>query len=384
MKKSHNLQAVPDYLNNRRNFLKGSLLLSTGLLLNPRSTARAAAQPAATATEDALQRSKVSFTTGKDRRDMITQVLTPFKDEIQTGIQGKQVIIKPNFVGTNNVLCATHVDAVRAVLDFLKPMNPGKIIIGESSASTNTMPGFQNYGYLDLEKEYDVTCQDFNTHPGKPYMILDGNLRPVKIQIISEFLDPKNYFISLTRLKTHNTVIATMGLKNIIMGCPLNAGRNNSYKRTMHGASSRWLHYNMFLVAQSVRPQLTVLDGLEGMEGNGPIGGTPVEHGVALAGTDVMAVDSIGAQLMDVPLENLGYLNYCADGGLGIIDRSKIDIISDEKPQDHVIKYQLAGNIETQLEWKQPLQMQDEGGPFGTGGGNRRGGFGGGGARRGG
>ena len=75
MKKSHNLQAVPDYLNNRRNFLKGSLLLSTGLLLNPRSTARAAAQPAATATEDALQRSKVSFTTGKDRRDMITQVL---------------------------------------------------------------------------------------------------------------------------------------------------------------------------------------------------------------------------------------------------------------------------------------------------------------------
>ena len=381
MKKFRNLQAVPDYLNNRRNFLKGSLLLSTGLLLNPRSTARAA-QPAATETESNPQRSKVSFTAGKDRRDMITQVLTPFKDEIQKGIQGKQVIIKPNFVGTNNPLCATHVDAVRAVLDFLKPMNPGKIVIGESSASTNTMPGFQNYGYLDLEKEYDVTCQDFNTHSGKPYMILDGNLRPVKIQIISEFLDPKNYFISLTRLKTHNTVIATMGLKNIVMGCPLNAGRSNSYKRTMHGSSSRWLHYNMFLVAQSIRPQLTVLDGFEGMEGNGPIGGTPVEHGVALAGTDVMAVDSIGAQLMDVPLENLGYLNYCAEGGLGIIDRSKIDIIGDKKPQDHVIKYELAGNIETQLEWKQPLQMQDEGGPFGTRGGNRRSASGGG--RRGG
>jgi uncharacterized protein (DUF362 family) len=382
MKQSEKIQAVSNYLNNRRNFLKGTLLFSTGVLLNQHSSARAA-QPAVSSSQStgdvAAERSKVSFVTGNDRRENITKVLTPWKDEIQKGIQGKQVIIKPNFVGTNNLLCATHPDAVRAVLDFLKPMNPGKIIIGESSASANTMPGFQNYGYLDLEKEYDVSCQDFNTHSGKTYWILDGNLRPVAIQIISEFLDPKNYFISLTRLKTHNTVIATMGLKNMVMGCPLNAGRTNSYKRTMHGASSRWLHYNMFLVAHAVRPQLTVLDGLEGMEGNGPMNGTPVDHKVALAGTDVMAVDSIGAQLMDVPLENLGYLNYCAEAGLGIIDRDKIDIIGSEKPADHVIKYELAGNIEQQLEWKQPLQLQGQGGRGGFGGG----GFGGG-ARRGG
>ena len=375
MKQSEKIQAVSDYLNNRRNFLKGTLLFSTGVLLNQHSSLRAAQPAAATqpsTTATAAQRSKVTFVTGKDRRDMITQTLTPLKDEIQKGIQGKQVIIKPNFVGTTNPLCATHVDAVRAVLDFLKPMNPGKIIIGESSASQNTMPGFENYGYLALEKEYDVTCQDFNTHSGTPYWIVDGNLRPVGIQIISEFLDPKSYFISLTRLKTHNTVIATMGLKNMVMGCPLNAGRNSSYKRTMHGSSSRWLHYNMFLVAQKVRPQLTVLDGLEGMEGNGPLNGTPVEHGVALAGTDVMAVDSIGAQLMNVPLENLGYLNFCADAGLGIIDRSKIDIIGDAKPADHVIKYELAGNIEQQLLWKQPLQGEELQ-QRGFGGGARRG-----------
>ena len=387
---SEKIQAVSEYKNNRRNFLKGTLLFSTGAFLSRHSSARAA-QPVAASSQDtqtaAAARSKVSFTTGTNRREMVKQILAPFKDEIQKSIQGKQIIIKPNFVGTTNPLCATHVDAVRGVLDFLKPMYSGKIIIGESSATPNTMPGFQNYGYTDLEKEYNVSLQDFNTHSGKPFWILDRNLNPVAIQVISEFLDPKNYFISVTRLKTHNIVIATMGLKNMAMGCPLNAGstgggRGNSSKVVMHGPTSRWLHYNLYQVAQKVRPQLSVIESVQGMEGSGPINGTPVDHKVALAGTDFLAVDSIGAQLMDVPLENLGYLNYCANAGMGIIDRDKIDIIGDAKPADHVIKYQLAGNIDQQLEWKQPLQLQ--GGQQGGFGGGRTGGGFGGGARRGG
>jgi uncharacterized protein (DUF362 family) len=400
MNHSEHLKDVSEHLSQRRNFLKGSLLFSTGLLLNQYSNASAASAttaPAATGTNaTAAARSKVAFTTGTDRREMMKKVLTPFKDVIEKDIQGKQIIIKPNFVGTTNPLCATHVDAVRGVLDFLKPMYSGKIIIGESSATPNTMPGFQNYGYLDLEKEYNVTCQDFNTHTGTPYWILDRNLNPVMIQVISEFLDPKNYFISITRLKTHNAVIATMGLKNMAMGCPLNAGnggggggrggfgggRGGSSKTVMHGASSRWLHYNLFLVSQKVRPQLSVIESVQGMEGNGPMSGTAVDHKVALAGIDYLAVDSIGAQLMDVPLENLGYLNFCANAGMGIIDRDRIDIIGNEKPSDHVIKYQLAGNIDQQLEWKQPLQFQGGQGGFGGGRGNFGGGagsFGGGG-----
>ena len=92
------LQAVSDSLNNRRNFLKGSLLFSAGAMLNLNSRV-IAAQPTVATSQPAQTvgtgRSKVSFTAGKDRRDMITKVLEPWKDEIQKGIQGKQVIIKP-------------------------------------------------------------------------------------------------------------------------------------------------------------------------------------------------------------------------------------------------------------------------------------------------
>ena len=375
MKYPNNPQAVNNYLTHRRNFLKGSLLLSTGLLLNQRSSARASEAPA---TSIAPKRSKVSFATGTDRREMMNQVLTPFKDVIAEGIKGKQILIKPNFVTTNNQLCATHVDAVRGVLDFLKPMHSGKIIIGESPAGGGAMPGFENYGYMPLQNEYGVTFADFNSQSStQPAWILDRNLYPTEIQLISQFVDPNNYIISITRLKTHNTVVATMGLKNIVMGAPINSAASSS-KRLMHGASSRWLHYNMFLVAQKTMPHLNIIESVEGMEGNGPISGTPVEHGVALAGTDTLAVDSIGAQLMDVPLEDIGYLNFCANAGLGIIDREKIDIIGDKKPQEYVKKYQLGPSIEQQLQWKGPLQIEElQQRGFGGGrGGGRRTGFG--------
>ncbi len=375
MKHSNKIQTASDYLNNRRTFLKGSLLMSAGLLLN-----RQTASFAADSTEQTQsQRSKVSFTAGKDRREMVNQVMTPFKDMIAEGVKGKQILIKPNFVSTNSPLCATHVDAVRGILDFLKPIHSGKIVIGESPAGGSSMPGFQNYGYMPLQSEYGVEFADLNSHSTQTLFILDKDLRPQPVQIISDFLDSNTYVISVARMKTHNTVVATMGLKNIIMGCPLNTGRPSSSKVLMHGASPRWLHYNMFMIANRVRPNFTVIENLEGMEGDGPISGTPVEHGVALAGPDVMAVDSICAQLMDIPLENIGYLNYCASAGLGIVDRAKIDIIGDKKPQEYVKKYKLGNNIETQLKWIDPIQMQDEGGPFGSGGGgmgggNRRGG----------
>jgi len=100
---------------------------------------------------------------------------------------------------------------------------------------------------------------------------------------------------------------------------------------------------------------------VEGMEGNGPIGGTPVDHRIALAGFDVAAVDSMCARLMGIPLENVGYLNYCAAAGLGNIDRDKIDIIGGKDPEQSIIAYKMGSNINYQLEWKDPLNLPSQG-----------------------
>jgi uncharacterized protein (DUF362 family) len=316
-------------------------------------------------------RSPVSFTTGTDRKEMLFEVIKPFEKEIRAGMKKKQLIIKPNMVVTNKELCATHKDALRALLEYLKPIYKGQIIIAESSSSVNSSDGFKNYGYLDLANDFNLKFIDLNeTKTGKPYFILDRNLHLDKIEIADIFANPDYYVISLSRLKTHNSVVMTGGLKNIAMAAPLNpgtvvnGGRPVSYKRNMHSGGPRWLHYNMYLMAQSVRPDFTIIDGVEGMEGNGPISGTPVDHRIAMAGLDVVAVDSMCARLMGIPLENVGYLNYCAAAGIGNMDRDKIEIIGGKDPEKSIITYKLGTNIANQLEWKDPLNLpQQSSGP---------------------
>lgn len=312
-------------------------------------------------------RSPVAFTTGTDRKEMLFEVIKPFEKELKAGLKKKQLIIKPNMVVTNKDLCATHKDALRALLEYLKPIYKGQIIIAESSSVVNSAEGFKNYGYTDLEKDFNIKFYDLNSKStGKPYYILDRNLHLDPIQIADIFADPNNYVISLSRLKTHNSVVMTAGIKNIGMAAPLNPGSVNgskpiSYKRNMHSGGSRWLHFNLYLMAQSIRPDFTIIDGVEGMEGNGPINGTPVDHRIAMAGFDVVSVDSMCARLMGIPLENVGYINYCAAAGLGNMNRDKIDILGGKDPDKSIITYKLGSNIASQLEWKEPLNLPGPG-----------------------
>jgi uncharacterized protein (DUF362 family) len=312
-------------------------------------------------TAAAESRSTVSFTTGTERRQMLFEVMKPFQSEIKAGLKKKQLIIKPNMVVTNTPLCATHPDALRALLEFIKPMYKGQIIIAESSSSVNSADGFKNYGYLDLAKEFDLKFIDINTSSkGTPVYIVDRDLHLDKIQASDILTDPNSYVISLSRLKTHNTVVMTGAIKNLAMAAPLNPGAVNgakpiSYKRNMHSGGSRFLHYNIFLMAPYSNADFSIIDGVEGMEGNGPINGTAVDHRIAMASFDPIAMDSMAARLMGIPLEDVGYLNYLAAAGIGNIDRDKIDIIGGQDPEKSIITYKRPSNINSQLEWKDPL-----------------------------
>ena len=303
-----------------------------------------------------LGESRVSFTTGNDRRDIILNALKPFKDEIQKGIEGKQVIIKPNLVYQDNPLCVTDPDAARAVLDFLKPIYDRPVIIAESSlAQIGTLGAFEQYGYNELIKEYGVKLVDLNQDTCTPVWIADANRHPLAVKIIDTYLNPDNYIISVARMKTHDCVFATLAMKNMIMGSPI-IRRNDKLneKPKMHQGGVTGINHNMFLVAQKVRPEFSVVDGVVGMEGNGPIGGTPVEHGIALAGPDGVSVDRIGLELMEIPYEDIGYLQWCSNAGIGQGDRTKIKVIGPD-PAAHSIKYRLHEKAYKQHGWKEGI-----------------------------
>jgi uncharacterized protein (DUF362 family) len=305
--------------------------------------------------------STVSFVAGDNRREMMRRALAPLEEEIRAGVKGKQVVIKANLVGPDP-LCAAHVDAVRGILDFLGPIYGKKVIVGDSTGRiydgpVGTWKHFEIHGYLDLPKEYRVKLLDLNDRPTKVLWIMDERVHPRPINIIDTFLDPDVYMISLARLKTHGDVIATLSVKNTVMGSPIShyhqaAAEGRCEKTFMHAGGLKGIHFNIFLVARDVRPRLCVLDGLVGMEGNGPTAGTAVDHGVALAGTDMVAVDRVALELMGIPFDDVGYLTYCAEAGYGEGNLANIRIVGPPLA-DHIKKYKLHDNIARQLTWKE-------------------------------
>ena len=143
------------------------------------------------------------------------------------------------------------------------------------------------------------------------------------------------------------------------MGAPLHQKPGEkvawSDKRLFH-QGFRQSHYDMFLTAQKLSANwgAAVIDGFDGMEGNGPISGTAVPSRVALASADPVAADRVGLELMGVDPEWTGYLKYCGQAGIGEYDLSRIEV---RGPDLSGLKrsFRLHDTVESQLAWMGPL-----------------------------
>jgi len=274
--------------------------------------------------------STVTLVKGGDRRDIIYKSLKLIEDEVFAGIGGKQILIKPNFVQTSVPLAATHADAIRGILDFLTPHHKKEILIGEAAATREgTFAGYKNYGYTELAKDYKVKLVDLNLGNYQFRYTLGEKNAPVPIRICSPFLDPNLYIISAAILKTHGYASVTLSLKNMLLGAPINDYKKSDKSqmhRGPHGEPDDILHFNMFHLAQEVFPDLAVLDGFTGMEGDGPSRGTPVDSRIALASTDPVAADTLGARVMGYDAKKILYLTSMAEAGMGQgnLDRIKV------------------------------------------------------------
>jgi uncharacterized protein (DUF362 family) len=324
---------------NRREILRGFGLGALGFALSGKSFGPAIARAASGSPlvgkgqlyKKTAGPAKVSLVRGNDCRDIVYQALKNIEDEVLTSIGNKKILIKPNFVSTNHPLAATHVNAIRGILDFFKPNYKNQILVGESTPSREgTFGGYKNYGYLALEKEYDVKLVDLNLQPWQYRYVIGGGNRPTPIRIISTFLDPDMYIISAAKMKTHDRAVATLSLKNVLLGAPLSDSKGND-KRITHLADNfskeAVLHYNMFHLAQEIYPDLGIIDGFEAMEGNGPVGGTPVDARIALASLDPLAMDSLATKLMGFDPSQILYLTSMAEAGMGQGDLGKIEVL---------------------------------------------------------
>jgi len=345
----------------RRDFLRGSLLggltcLGAGHLSGPSAAA------ASTAGDDP---SRVAVTAGDDRADNVFRALEPFRDEIARAIGNRHVVVKPNNVAIDVQLAATHADCLEGILEFLKSI--GKLegtVIAESAATGPTMEGFSNYDYPRVAAKYGVQLVDLDQEESVRVFVFDQkDFRPHAVRMARRMLDPQSFLISAAKLKTHDLVVATLSLKNIIVGAPIKdpgfrfgKGRKpglHTDKPIVHGSGIYGINYNLFALAQRYYPHLAVIDGYAGMEGKGPAWGTAVDHRVCVVSPDWLAADRVGVELMGIDFAKIGYLNYCAQAGLGQADLDRIEIVG-EPVARHQRTYRLHDNVEKQLEWMTP------------------------------
>ena len=309
-------------------------------------------------------RSTVALVHGNERRRNVTEALGLIEEQILPVLRTKKcVIVKPNLVSTIQPLAVTHRDAINGILDFLAPRWKGPVVIAASSAG-DTGSAYEHFEYAKIAPEHperEVKLVDLNAEGRYEEMqILDDDIHLQPVRLAARLLDPEAYVINAGPLKTHNAVVATLSVKNMTLGAPIRSGPGVSPrwsdKRRYH-VGVRQMHYNILLTAQRMKPfwGATVIDGFEGMEGNGPARGIPVPSRIAIASTDFIAADRVGVEAMEIDPSWVGYLGFCDQVGLGCYDLDRIDVRG-AKLAEVKRKYQLHQDIDRMLQWMGPMR----------------------------
>ena len=331
-------------------------------------------------------KSKVALIKGDSRYGNITKALSLIKDEIQLD-EVKDILIKVNFVSPTRQLASTHVEGVRALLDFLRPRYDGPITIAEGSSS-DTSAGYRNFGYLKLVDEYGVQVVDLNRDDWVWVQVYDRHLQPMELRAARSVVQ-SDYRIAIGPPKTHDAVLVTLSLKNIVVGSmirdvgregsssllhavgqlvptrlkqlPLLAEVKTSFIQSLNRSDKLALHQgypamnlNLYTLAKIMAPHLSIIDGYIGMEGSGPSYGDPVELELGIASTDFLAADAVAVQIMGFDLDEVGYLHYCKLGGLGKATPEEIEILGNCTVKECTRPFKPHPTYKRQLEWQIP------------------------------
>jgi len=242
-----------------------------------------------------------------------------------------KILLKPNLtldVAKKKRACTNPI-VIASLIDLIREAG-GEPFVGESSmVGCNTMSAYEKSGLKEICEEKNVPFIDFNS------------CEPVCVELpngvfIKEIVIPKDIFsfskiISVPVLKTHLLTGVTLGLKNT------KGMQYRDEKIKLHSMGLQMLHTGIVDIntdfngqIKSIRPDLIVIDGSYGQEGEGPIGGDIIKMDVIIAGTDAVATDSTACRIMGINPYDIAHIRMAWERGLGEIDEKKIEILGEQ------------------------------------------------------
>jgi uncharacterized protein (DUF362 family) len=297
---------------NRREFIKAS--------------AGASLYPVLNACEEQVRWEKDAFI--KTKRSQVAilaaeQYGSSLRDTIRRGIEmfrldlnGKRVVLKPNLVEFDpKSAINTHPAVIGAAIDAFKTLGAREVIVAEGPGHRRDNEYLLGAsGLYDVIKHHRIRYIDLNTDDVR-LTKLKSSFTNFRQLYLPETLYNADLLVSMPKLKTHHWAGVTLSLKNMfgvvpgsVYGWPKNA---------LHwaGIVGSILDINSSLPL----PRFAIVDGIVGMEGNGPLQGEEKKSGVLIFGDDLVAVDATAARLMKIEPRKVKYLDTAAAflGNLG-------------------------------------------------------------------
>ncbi len=219
-------------------------------------------------------------------------------------VRGKNVVLKPNLVEFEaGSVINTNPILVHAAMEAFKAMGASSVRIAEGPGHRRgTLDLADAAGYFKMIPGFEDLFTDLNLDDVSPIRFAHpvSRLRSLYLPHTALSCD---LLVSMPKMKTHHWAIATLSMKNLFGVVP--GGVYGWPKNVLHWAGIA----ECITDIQTVFPQtFALVDGIVGMEGNGPIQGTPKTAGVIVTGHDMAAVDATCCRLMRIDPLQVEYL----------------------------------------------------------------------------
>ena len=250
--------------------------------------------------------------------DILAQQFAHFRQHVP--MAGKRVVLKPNLVEYRpEKAINTDPRVIDAVITLCKQEGAAEVVVAEGPGHWRNAQFLVNESGLgDILRRHGVRFVDTN-HDEPVKMPNLGRLTGLDYLYLARTVTTADVFISLPKLKTHHWAGATISLKNLFGILP-----GICYGWPKNELHWRGIPNSVVDIACTCTPHLAIVDGIVGMEGDGPLAGSAKHVGALVMGADLVAVDATCCRLMGLPPERLPTLVFAALKRLGRLKEAEI------------------------------------------------------------
>lgn len=236
-------------------------------------------------------------------------------------VKGKRILLKPNLVETSSraVHINTHPLVLRGAIEAFLRFGAASVMVAEGPGHRrDTLAVYEESGLADVLTEDRIAFHDINYITG--YQVQNaGRQSTLRTLTFPALFKEVHWIVSVAKMKTHHWTGVTLSMKNLFGVMP----------GIYYGWPKNVLHHvgieNAILdINATLRPQFAIIDGVVGMQGDGPIMGEPKRAGVLVMGRNLAAVDATCCRIMGIDPYKVSYLER-ADRWLGPIAEEFIE-----------------------------------------------------------